>query len=66
MEDMEMEVQEVITSKLNEAYAELLRMCGKDHGDIAPSEGALLDQKEEELIDAVCGWLEAMLPESEE
>jgi len=62
---MEDKVHEVITSKLEEAYSELLGLYGKDGGDIAPSEEIYLDWKEEELVEAVRKWLEAM-PTAEE
>jgi len=61
-EDMEKEVHELITSSVDEVCGYLLRLYGKCGS--APSEGALLDQKEEELVDAVLEWLEAVPPAS--
>jgi len=62
---MEDKVYKVITDKLEEAYSDLLRLYGKDGGDIAPSEEIYLDWKEEELVEATRKWLEAMPSEEE-
>jgi len=63
---MREKVSEVIQRKLSEAYDELLESCGKEAGGIAPSEEIELDRREEDLMDAVCKWLEVWPAKSDE
>lgn len=54
-------IKEIIQSKLQEGYSEILSHHSLHTGDITPLEQEDIDSKEEEVVEATTDWIERRL-----
>jgi len=54
-------IKEIIQSKLQEAYGEILSHHSLNSGDLTPLEQDAIDSGEEEVIEATTDWIEGRL-----